>query len=415
MAANPNPGGNVYKRDSPEDTHEAWNAVIRKVNEERANPPEDTNCDELDPIDEVEADHIWTKGDIEDLRDAIDEMCEFAWVENLEFWHDSILTEIDDALDREYGGWGDEGECCMEECSPDCPNAVAGGLIETYLGSYTVSACLPCGPCDVPDCPRSCCTHSEMNSVREKGMEAWYAMTQWGVYWNQYCILEGELEDLEGELEILEEQLVVLEGIRDEECAKDPPNRCEQRQQAVDDKQQEVDDKQQEVDEKEVERDEKQAEADAEEAKAEAAAVESMSMARDCEPYGSLYFFGDAAGSEPLPFTECDKLPVPCLGYWNPPIRCQVGWSVYQKTWKYYDWGGVFEYNWQVRMSGRYTRSGQPYVTFLNMCAGVPAYACSSCGPDGGCASGCGVYHVYEVRVHHFYPQTTPEGEECCD
>ena len=415
MTATPNPGGNVYHRDAPEDLHKAWNAAIRKVNDERANPPEDTNCEALDPIDEVEADHIWTKGDVEDIRVAIDEMCEYAWIEDLEYWKDAILTEIEEALDREWGGWGDEDECCKEECVPNCPNAVPGGeSVETYLGSYTITACYPCGTCDDCQVDAGCCDQSEIREVTRKGFKALVAMSEWKDFHQEYCVLVEEVEDLEEEVEQLEEQLAALEAIRDEECAKPLPNYCHRAQAAVDEKQAELDAKQAELDEKITERDEKKAEADAKESEADAAAVESMAMARDCLPKDSPFFYGDAAGNEPWPMTACDELAPDCL---NQDVdRCGVGWMVLTKTWQHFWWGWVWEGNWRVQMYGFYTRSGQPYVTSVRGCTGVPGYACVSCGPSGGCEYECGGnYDVIEVRARHRYPDTTPSGEECCD
>jgi len=144
--ADPNPGGNVYKRGAqgiPGDLHEKWNAVIEKVNDERQNQPslpDDSDCDPLEAIAYVEENHIWTKQDVEDVRTAIDDMCPFAWTKDLEYWKDEIITEIEDALDRDYGGWGDEDECCtVEECFYECPNARGHGderRDEYYLGRW---------------------------------------------------------------------------------------------------------------------------------------------------------------------------------------------------------------------------------------------------------------------------------------
>lgn len=408
MVANPNSGGNVYNRDSPEDLHQAWNAVIRKVNEERANPPEGTNCDELDSIDEVEVDHIWTTKDIEDLRDAIDEMCEFAWVENLEFWHDDILTEIDDALDREYGGWGDEGECCHEECIPDCDNAA--DEVVTYVGSFLLTECWP----NHPESPS--CTPEEVQAAEEAGGRCSAAIVAWIGFWKEYCVLVGEVEDLENELEILQDYLVVLEEARDIECAKPPPNRCAQAQQAVDDKQQEVDDKQDELVAKEAERDSKKAEADAVEATADSEATSSMALADVATPVGCQFYFTSLPSIEPWTNIACDELGPDCFG--KDPARCRVWWRVDYRPHTYYCWGGEYQYPWMWRMSGGYTMSGQPYVTGIHLCAGVGFYICApvlGCENPRSCGTGCNEYQEQEVRMVQTYPKVWPGGEHCCD
>lgn len=150
--ANPNPGGNVYKRGECEegDIFTAWNAVISKVNEDRENPPEDSDCDPLDPIDCVEEDHIWTKEDIQAVHDAIDEMCPFDWEDVPDYWKKEIIDEIEEALDRDWGGWGDEEECCSQgKCQGEDER------ISLFLNNQSCSAVLmqwECGqwpgPCD---------------------------------------------------------------------------------------------------------------------------------------------------------------------------------------------------------------------------------------------------------------------------
>lgn len=404
----PNPGGNVYKRDTPEDLHQAWNAVIRKVNDERGSPPEDTNCEALDPIDEVEADHIWIKQDVEDVRAAIDEMCEYAWIEDLKYWKDEIITEIEEALDREWGGWGDEGECCEEECLADCDNAC--GRVEIYVGSYMVTACLA-NPTE------SYCTSAQREPAEEAGGKAIAAISDWIDFWGEYCVLVDEVKDLEKELEQLEEELAALEIIRDEECAKPLPNRCAQRQAAVDAKQAEVDAKQAELDAKEAERDAKKAEADAAEATADAEAASSIALADDAVPPGCQLYYSSLPGSEPWTNTACDELGPECLG--RDPARCHVSWRVERKTHQYFCFGGEYHGNWGFEMGGGYTMSGQPYVGNIRACSGIDGYACVSSGPNPctnpSCGTGCTSYKEQEVRLILSYPDPTLEGETCCD
>ncbi len=408
--ASPNLGGNVYKREG-DDLHEAWNAVIRKINGDRENPPEDTSCEELDPIDEVEAEHIWTKEDVEDIREAIDEMCEFAWVEDLDFWHDRIIVEIDEALDRELGGWGDEEECC-EGCLDDCANAISGdGLVETYIGSYTVTACREFGD----DCGGTC-SSDDQQAAATAGLSAQSQITDWKNFWRAYCMLVKEVKVLEKELEILEIQLTALEEARDEECAQPEPNNCEERQQEVDEKQQEVDEKQEELDAKEIERDEKLAEADAAEASAESYAALSMSL---ISPGACLQlYFPDLAGNEPWPVETCEELGPECLGM--DPYRCKTTWAVYRKIHVYSCYGSEFHGYWVNAMGGAYTMSGSPFITGPGrgraIGCGVSNWACISTNCEGwsSCGTGCSNYTVIEVKMIQSFPSTTSEGETCC-
>lgn len=406
--ANPNPGGNVYHRHLPDDLHEAWNAAIRRVNGERANPPEDTDCEPLDEIEEVEEDHIWTKGDVEDIRSAIDEMCPFAWTEELTYWKTAIIDEIDEALSREYGGWGDEGECCEPACLPDCSNAT-DEPVEVYLGSYLVEAChANPDPYDWSE---------QEAAAEEAGGHAVSAMGDWSDLWLEYCALVDACEDLERELEILQEQLEALEAIRDDECAKPPPNNCASAQADVDAKQGEVDAKQEELDEKEVERDEKQSEADAKYAEADSYAAESVSIA--ASRLYCMHQLVDDAGSNPVADYECDQLGPECIG--RDPLRCRVYyWHIQQKTHQYAKAGWEWHGNWGFQIGGGYTMSGQPYVlNIVYPC--VPQYACASYGSNACEAhswtwpSGCDSYYEHEYRLIIGYPSTTPEGEVCCD
>lgn len=123
--ASPNPGGSVYKRGECEegDIFTIWNAVIDKVNDERQNQPslpEDTECDPLDPIDCAEENHVWTKDDVQAVHDAIDEMCPYDWDDIPDYWKKEIIDEIEEALNRDYGGWGDEDdECCFKKCQAE--------------------------------------------------------------------------------------------------------------------------------------------------------------------------------------------------------------------------------------------------------------------------------------------------------
>ncbi len=401
----PNPGGNVYKRDTPEDLHEAWNAAIRKVNDERANPPEGTNCEALDLIEEVEEDHVWIKTNVENLRSAIDEMCAYTWTEDLTYWKDAILTEIEEALNREWGGWGDEGECCKEECLPDCDNAQ--GTVEFYIGSYVVTECLASpGPVTWPFCD-----FDYIQAAMDAGHRASAATYHWSVYWGEYCVLVEEVEELEEELEQLEEELAVLEAVRDAECAKPPPNRCAQRQAEVDAKQAEVDAKQAELDAKEAERDTKKEEADAAESEAEAEAASSMAFADDAAPVGCQLYYTSLPGNELWTNTACDELGPECLG--KDPARCQVQWSVYKKSHYYYYWGGEWHSNWTGEAGGGYTMAGSPYIAAFRSCSGIPGYACARWAVT--CEYGCPNYMEEEVKLTLRYPKPNPGGEECCD
>jgi len=78
---------------------EDWNKLIKDINEEIENPPGD--CPALEPLDEADPDHIWTKKDIEDVRDKLEEMCpENEFEEDLDKpWRKSIIDELEENME----------------------------------------------------------------------------------------------------------------------------------------------------------------------------------------------------------------------------------------------------------------------------------------------------------------------------
>lgn len=367
----PNPGGNVYKRDTPEDLHEAWNAVIRKVNDERENPPEDTDCEALSSIEEVEVDHIWTKQDVEEVRDAIDEMCEFSWEEDLEYWKDEIITEIEDALDRELGGWGDEDECCEEECIPACEDCDEES--DTFQ-MIAASGCL------VEQWPACAIDHIQWRDVRDAARDwgsimgpLYNAISLFNYYHPQYCRLVEECEEIEEEIEQLEEQLAALQEARDEECAKPEPNNCWEARQRVDDKQEEIDEKRDELEEKEEERDQAQEDMDSASEEADSYAItQGVIINNASSPHAQNMWPMVTSTNHPWSGQDCETK----HGH-RGVSRCKWGWSL-----GFRHEGG----EWNVRWSGWYTPNGVPYATSLSINSPFASYYCVSCcwGLGGG-------------------------------
>lgn len=354
-----------------------WNSIIQQVNDLCENPPEATDCDPLATLEEVDANHIWVKGDIQQVRDKLTEICdENVFAETLDYWKQATIDEINEAI---VNGW-----CgCEPECVSDCSNAVDENPVISYLGSFNQSACHNCGaPPDCPGCPATC-LYADRLAAQMKGGEASSASSDWADLWVEYCDLVKAVED--------------LEVIRDNECAQPPPNNCAAAQAAVDAKQ--------------AERDAKLEAANAKEAEADAAAAESMTLADAVGPPDAQHYYSGDAGSEPWADTACNQLAPECLG--REPQRCRVWWSVQTKVHQYMplgEWHGA----WSTMMTGGYTPSGQPFISSISTCGGISAYACQACGP-GACASGCyGTTYVIELRLVQLFPNTTLEGETCC-
>ena len=73
---------------------ENWNTLIRDVNEILEDPPQGSDCDPVDPIDEVEDPHLWSVEDAEGMRDKLKETCpDISFSEELVLWRPEIIDE----------------------------------------------------------------------------------------------------------------------------------------------------------------------------------------------------------------------------------------------------------------------------------------------------------------------------------
>jgi hypothetical protein len=126
-------------------TREAWNGIIDRVNDLCENPPEDTDCEPLEPLEHVDPEHIWTTGDIDQVREKLMEICkDNEFEEELDLWRQKTIDEIEEAISA---GWCDCEE--DEECGPV-------SLRETILYQGTDRNTYPVVPhyCSAPsDCP----------------------------------------------------------------------------------------------------------------------------------------------------------------------------------------------------------------------------------------------------------------------
>lgn len=88
-------------------TRPDWNDIIQRVNDLINS---DEACRDVDPLDEVEENHIWTQDDIQQVRDKLQEICEDnEFSEELIYWKQAIIDEINEAIDQ---GWCDCCEIC---------------------------------------------------------------------------------------------------------------------------------------------------------------------------------------------------------------------------------------------------------------------------------------------------------------
>lgn len=109
-----------------------WNNLVNAVNAKLENPPENTNCSPVDPIEEVEDPHRWSVEDIEIVRNKLIQTCsDINFSEPVEMWKPWIIDEIAAALEET---WCD----CEEECTDDFKHDENGTMIQYAHYDYTI-------------------------------------------------------------------------------------------------------------------------------------------------------------------------------------------------------------------------------------------------------------------------------------
>jgi hypothetical protein len=110
-----------------------WNEeIIQPINALCENPPD--GCDELSPLDEAEKDHIWTKKDVQDVHDKLEELCEDNDFDDLDTPQLDLKTIIEEILDAIQEGW-----CNCE------PEEIELGTFYTQTFQYTDDSVNCCG------------------------------------------------------------------------------------------------------------------------------------------------------------------------------------------------------------------------------------------------------------------------------
>ena len=82
-------------------SRENWNKLIRDLNEVLTDGAPG-GCEGIEPLEEVEPEHIWTKKDVEEVRDKITEMCkDNEFEEDLDKpWRRAIIDEIESQMNH---------------------------------------------------------------------------------------------------------------------------------------------------------------------------------------------------------------------------------------------------------------------------------------------------------------------------
>jgi hypothetical protein len=108
---------------------EDWNEIIQEVNDILQNPPSDTDCEPLPTIDEVGENHRWSKGDIEEVQEALKATCPDIEFDTIpELWKQSIIDEINEAMEQAWCDCEDDDEPC-DESVVDAENGLEFSLL----------------------------------------------------------------------------------------------------------------------------------------------------------------------------------------------------------------------------------------------------------------------------------------------
>ena len=80
-----------------------WNRLVKAVNEILEDPPEDSECEPVDPLEEVSDPHRWSVKDIKAMQDALIETCpSLEFTEDLIKWTLSIIDDIEEGMDKAW-------------------------------------------------------------------------------------------------------------------------------------------------------------------------------------------------------------------------------------------------------------------------------------------------------------------------
>lgn len=128
-----------YETDKPY-TIDNWNGLVGDVNDILQNPPEDTDCEPIDELDEVEDPHRWAVVDVEEMRDKLQETCaSISFTTELVLWKEEIIDEIVDQLDDAW--------CDCEGDIPDEPPYTDQNIIDSRPYAIVAAATGSVGCC----------------------------------------------------------------------------------------------------------------------------------------------------------------------------------------------------------------------------------------------------------------------------
>jgi len=390
----------------------SWNDLVRRVNEVLENPPDNTDCDPIAPLPEIDAEcHQWTTQDITDMQNALKEACDtnvFTPVVPCDKWEVSIIDEIEAAI---VVGFCD---CkTLDECVPSCDNQAFPE--EIFIKSVVEDKC-------TESFGLSCSAAASASTILFS--EYLDLQNAFDLVHAELCVLEEEVADLQEELDALQEQLDDLTTQKNTECIANPGSAlCISLTAAVSAKQVEVDEKQTELDDKTAERNVKSAEEALERTAMVAKANETVTNAKSAiQDVGEEPFIDLVSLNEPWTNFECDdplRMPA-CSG--RDASFCKTSWSlqrrVFQKISKSLFFGPCdeslapgFPKDFSTVLQGTTTLDGSLVVRPFGGCVSVSETACFSTNCSGGICPPCqtveSITTEYRLLVSRPFP-TSP-------
>lgn len=374
------------------DGDNSWNNLVRAVNQILENPPDNTDCDPIAPLPEVDECHLWSIDDINDMQAALEQTCpdiSLTRVENCDKWEKQIIDDIEAAMAQ---AWCD---CeTLNECVPPCDNQA--GFVETFLGSFTLTTC-------TEEPSNNCATQASLSQ------------TLWNEYvileadfiteYNAYCVLVEEANDLQDELD-------TLTAAKDAACTADPGGALCISLTA------QVSAKQAELDAKIAERDAKLAEANTARADMIDKAAETFANAQNAiHQAGATPIIDMLILDEPWTNWECDDpLKTPTCG--GNLDRCRVDWRIQRRNFakvnknvwdcSTFDAPG-FPKSWFTLLDGVSTVDGGIVVKPFSTCRSRDTDACFSSNCGGGSCPPCQSVEsfTHEYRQLATFPPVT--------
>lgn len=311
----------------------SWGKFIDKINDFLQDPPD--GCDPIDIIEKPDECHRWSKSDIREVHDKLNEMpgdC-FDFDDVPDIWKVSIIDDVEDQLTEVW---------C--ECNADCPNVADEEKI------FLISVFF-----DDTDCVLK----AEFDFVADEAARDDFndAVFVYRIAKSNYhqglfpkvCQLEDELEALEEELEDLQDELASLNKSKDATCGEDPlGSSCVSLTAQVSDKEKEIDEIEEEIDEKQEELNTLIKERDA------VKKVYIESGQKMLASHKERTALRTGSGAACISFVEGFSFPAPAQC--RSPFTCRVGWAVQirtnrtggQNTPGFGGWGGILGGEWDV-------------------------------------------------------------------